>query len=156
ASVVIIDADDEPGRRLRSMAQEGVSGVRLLAIGNPTLPHLDDPKALALCEVADELDLPVIATVLADQLPELHAMLQRFPDVTVALDHCGFPDLSGGPPYAKAADLFDLAPLPNISLKVSCHLLEQAEATGDPRDLVDRLAGAFSADRLLWGSDYPQ
>jgi len=155
-SVVIIDADDDPDRRLRAMANDGVSGVRLFAIANPTLPHLDDPRALALCEVAAELDLPVIVTILADQLPELCAMLERFPDLTVALDHCGFPDLSGGPPYAKARDLFELATRPNVSLKVSCHLLEQAETTGDPRDLVDRLAGAFGADRLLWGSDFPQ
>jgi L-fuconolactonase len=83
-------------------------------------------------------------------------MLDRFPNVTVALDHCAFPDLSGGPPYAKAADLFELTALPNVCLKVSCHLLEQAEETGDPRDLVDQLAEAFGADRLLWGSDYPQ
>ncbi len=117
---------------------------------------LDEPSALGLWEVAAELDLPVVVTILSDQLPELRAMLERFPEVTVALDHCGFPDLSGGPPYAQAADLFELATLPNISLKASCYLLEQAEAAGDPRDLVDRLAAAFGADRLLWGSDYPQ
>jgi L-fuconolactonase len=156
ASVVIVDADDDPSRRLRAMARDGVSGVRLFAIGNPTLPRLDDPRALALGEVAADLDLPVIVTILADQVPELRAMLELFPDVTVALDHCGFPDLSGGPPYTKAADLFELATLPNLSLKVSCHLLEQTEATDDPRDLVDQLAAAFGADRLLWGSDYSQ
>ena len=156
ASVVILDTADDPARRLRAMASEGVSGVRLFAIGNPTLSRLDEPSALGLWEVAAELDLPVVVTILSDQLPELRAMLERFPEVTVALDHCGFPDLSGGPPYAQAADLFELATLPNISLKASCYLLEQAEAAGDPRDLVDRLAAAFGADRLLWGSDYPQ
>jgi predicted TIM-barrel fold metal-dependent hydrolase len=98
----------------------------------------------------------VVVTILSDQLSDLHAMLERFPQVTVALDHCGFPDVSGGPPYVEAVDLFELATLPNVCLKVSCHLLEQAEATGDPRDLVDQLAAAFGADRLLWGSDYPQ
>jgi L-fuconolactonase len=156
ASVVILDTADDPARRLRAMASEGVSGVRLFAIGNPTLSRLDDPSALGLWEVAAELDLRVVVTILSDQLPELRAMLERFPEVTVALDHCGFPDLSGGPPYAKAADLFELATLPNVSLKASCYLLEQAEAAGDLRDLVDRLAAEFGADRLLWGSDYPQ
>jgi predicted TIM-barrel fold metal-dependent hydrolase len=156
ASVVIIDAVDDPARRLRAMADEGVSGVRLFAIGNPTLSRLDDPKALGLGEVAAELDLRVVVTILSDQLPELRAMLERFPELTIVLDHCGFPDLSGGRPYAKAAGLFELATLPNLYLKLSCHLLEQAEATGDPRDLVDQLAAAFGADRLLWGSDYSQ
>jgi predicted TIM-barrel fold metal-dependent hydrolase len=155
-SVVIVDTADDPVRRLRAMADDGVSGVRLFAIGNPTLSRVDDATAVPLWEVAADLGLPVVVTILSDQLPELRAMLERFPEATVALDHCGFPDLSGGPPYAKAADLFELATLPNVSLKVSCHLLEQAEATGDPCELVDRLAAAFGADRLLWGSDYPQ
>jgi len=125
ASVVILDTADDPARRLRAMASEGVSGVRLFAIGNPTLSRLDEPSALGLWEVAAELDLPVVVTILSDQLPELRAMLERFPEVTVALDHCGFPDLSGGPPYAQAADLFELATLPNISLKASCYLLDR-------------------------------
>lgn len=156
ASVVIVDAADDPAGPLRAMADEGVSGVRLFAIGNATLSRLDDANVLRLWEAAADLRFPVVVTILSNQLPELRAMLERFPEVSVALDHCGFPDLSGGPPYAKAADLFALATQPNVSLKVSCHLLEQAEATGEPRDLVDRLAAAFGADRLLWGSDYPQ
>jgi L-fuconolactonase len=156
AGVVILDTADDAGGELRAMARDGVSGVRMFAIANPTLSRVDDPTAQPVWDVAGELALPVIVTILADQLPALRSMLERFPDVTVALDHCGFPDLSGGPPYEKAAGLFGLATLPNVCLKVSCHLLEQAEAAGDPRDLVDQLAGAFGADRLLWGSDYPQ
>ena len=156
ASVVIVDTLDDPAGRLRTMADEGVSGVRLFAIRNPSLSRLDSPNALGLCEVAAELDLCVIVTILSNQLPELRAVLERFPDVTVTLDHCGFPDLSGGPPYAKAAALFELASVSNLNLKVSCHLLEQAEAAGDPRDLVDQLAATYGADRLLWGSDFPQ
>jgi predicted TIM-barrel fold metal-dependent hydrolase len=156
ASVVIIDTVDDPADRLRAMADQGISGVRLFAIGNPTLARLDDPKALGLCAVAAELGLRVVVTILSSQLPELRAMLERFPEVTIVLDHCGFPDLSGGAPYPKAGDLFELATLPNVILKVSGHLLEHAEATGDPRDLVDQLAAAFGADRLLWGSNYSQ
>jgi predicted TIM-barrel fold metal-dependent hydrolase len=156
ASVVIVDTLDDAAGRLRAMADEGVSGVRLFAIRNPSLARLDSPNALRFCEVAAELGLGVIVTILANQLPELRAMLERFPDVTVTLDHCGFPDLSGGPPYARAAALFELATLPNLNLKMSCHLLEQAEAAGDPRDLVDQLAATYGADRLLWGSDYSQ
>jgi L-fuconolactonase len=156
ASVVILDTVDDPARRLRAMAGEGVTGVRLFAIANPTLGRLDGPQALVLWEAAAELGLVVVATILPPQLPELRAVLERFAGVTVALDHCAFPDLLGGSPYAKAADLFELAAFPNLHLKVSCHLLEQAEAADDARDLVDRLAAVFGADRLLWGSDFPQ
>jgi L-fuconolactonase len=156
ASVVIVETADDPARRLRAMAGEGVSGVRVFAIGNPKLGRLDDPRSLVLWETAAELELVVVVTILPPQLPELRAAAERFPEVTVALDHCAFPDLSSGPPYVKAGELFELATMPNVHLKVSSHLLEQAESADDPRDLIDRLAAVFGADRLLWGSDFPQ
>jgi L-fuconolactonase len=40
-----------------------------------------------------------------------------------------------------------------VHLKVSSHLLE---GVPEPGALVARLAGAFGAERLCWGSDYPQ
>ncbi len=33
---------------------------------------------------------------------------------------------------------------------------DQPEFGGDPVDLVDRLAAVFGAERLMWGSDFPQ
>ncbi|MDX6660361.1 MAG: L-fuconolactonase, partial [Solirubrobacteraceae bacterium] len=75
------------------------------------------------------------------------------PTVEVAVDHCGFSDFAAGPPYAAAADLFALADLPAVHLKVSSHVLEPLE---DPADLVDELARRFGAERLCWGSDFPQ
>jgi predicted TIM-barrel fold metal-dependent hydrolase len=78
--------------------------------------------------------------------------------VPVVVDHCGFPNLAGGPPYPGAAPLFALAPFEHLHLKVTSHLLEAADATGDPcgQMLVERLAATFGASRLVWGSDYPQ
>ena len=41
-----------------------------------------------------------------------------------------------------------------LHLKVTSHVLEAAGA--DAPALVERLAATFGADRLVWGSDYPQ
>jgi L-fuconolactonase len=156
-SVCIVDIDRDAPARLRTLAEDdGTSGVRMFAIGNPTLVRLDDPAAAPVWEVARELGLRIVVTILAPQLPELRAVLVRYADLPIVLDHCGFPDLSGGAPFDRAAALFELAAFPNLHLKVSSHLLETAEAVGDPRDLVDRLVGAFGPERLMWGSDYPQ
>jgi L-fuconolactonase len=156
-SVVIVDMDDRAAATLRTLVEDdGARGVRLFAIGNPTLSQLDAPATFPVWELAGELDLPVIVTILPAQLSELARVLERFYECRVALDHCGFPDLTGGPPYPRATELFGLARFANLSLKVSSHLLENAEAAGDPRDLVDALAAAFGTDRLLWGSDFPQ
>ena len=87
----------------------------------------------------------------------LRRALERFPEQPVVLDHAGFPDLAGGPPYSGAAELFSLArEHPNLTCKVTSHLLEAAAEHGRASDFVDRLVAAFGADRLLWGSDWPQ
>jgi L-fuconolactonase len=156
ASVVIIDMDHDPAGTLRAIAEhDRVGGVRLFAIANAMAARLDDPRTFPVWEVAAELDLRVVVALLAPQLPQLEVLLRRFPEVPVALDHCGFPDVAGGPPYPGAARLFELASLPNLNLKVTCNLLGDVVAVGgDPRDLVERLAAAFGAERLLWGSDF--
>ncbi len=85
-------------------------------------------------------------------------MLERHPGVPVVLDHCGFPDLRGGPPFTGAAPLLALAEHPGLHLKVTSHVLEAAGAD-DPAAagaFVEHLVAAFGAERLVWGSDYPQ
>jgi len=95
--------------------------------------------------------------MLARQIAKLASALRRFPTTPVALDHCGFPDLRGGPPYARASALLDLASFPNLRLKVTTHVLRLAEKdAAGPAPFVDLLAARFGASRLLWGSDYSQ
>jgi predicted TIM-barrel fold metal-dependent hydrolase len=150
-SVCIVDPDAEPGPALgRLVAQHRAVGVRLFAIGNAAL---DSAPSDTVMTVARELDVRVVVALLPPQLPQLEQLLARFPDVPVALDHCGFPDLRDGPPYAGATSLFQLARFDNLHLKVTSNLLERAP---DPGALVDRLAATFGAERLLWGSDFPQ
>ena len=45
-----------------------------------------------------------------------------------------------------------------LHLKITSHLLEGADAEGDAcgRALVAQLVATFGAERLVWGSDYPQ
>ena len=150
-AVCIVDPNRDPGPTLRRLVTEHrASGTRLFAIGNDTL---DGPNSDAIMDVAGALDVRVIVALLPPQLPQLRRLLARFPDVPVALDHCGFPDLTDGPPYAAAGPLLELAACANLYLKVTSNLLERA---GDPRALVNRLAATFGAERLLWGSDFPQ
>jgi predicted TIM-barrel fold metal-dependent hydrolase len=76
--------------------------------------------------------------------------------VTVALDHCAFPDLDGGPPYRRAAPLLDLAGQPALHLKLTTIVLRDAERAGGARAFVAHLVDAFGANRICWGSDHPQ
>jgi L-fuconolactonase len=161
-SVAIVDAENPASPALvRELAQRPrFTGIRLFSIG--ALDHaqptwLDDPRTFTLWEACAEQGLRVVVACLPEHLPRLHRALERFPDQPVVLDHGGFPDLTGGPPYPGAAALFALADEhDNLHCKVTSHLLEAAARHGRPSDLVDQLAVSFGADRLLWGSDWPQ
>jgi L-fuconolactonase len=96
--------------------------------------------------------LRVALCVLVDDLPLVASLCEMAPEVPIALDHCGFADLSG-----PAEELFALADQPNLRLKVTTTLLEPVRASGgDPREVVERLCEGFGVERLMWGSDYPQ
>ncbi len=158
ASVAIVDPHgaDPRSRLSRWVEQQGMRGVRLFAIGAKG-GWLDEAPGHILFEAAGALGIPVVVTILSSEIPKLVGALRRFPDVPVALDHCAFPDLRGGPPYEEARTLFDLSVHSNLRLKVSGLLLGQIEAGGGrPADFVSALASDFGARRLLWGSDYPQ
>lgn len=159
ASVVCIDptAAAAPETLRHWVRERGARGVRLFTVTNPESTWLDEPRGAALWEEAQALGIPVVVTILSRQIPKLANALRRFPEIPVALDHCGFPDLRGGPPYERAATLLDLAAFANLRLKVTTHVLRLAEKDeSGPAAFVEHLAKHFGADRLLWGSDYSQ
>jgi L-fuconolactonase len=136
-------------------------GVRLFGVdGNPPT-WLADGRAASVWRMAGELGCSIVATLFASDLPALRPLVEAVPAVPVAVDHAGFPDLAGGPPYAGLDPLLDLADLDAVNVKVSTHLFLDARAAGgdgggDPADVVDRLVEAFGPERLAWGSDHPQ
>jgi predicted TIM-barrel fold metal-dependent hydrolase len=159
SSVVCVDptADDAPATLRHWVRERGARGVRLFTVTNPESTWLDEAPGARLWEEAQTLGIPVVVTILARQIPKLANALRRFPDLPVALDHCGFPDLRGGPPYERAPALLDLATFANLRLKVTTHVLRLAEKDdAGPGAFVEHLAKHFGAERLLWGSDYPQ
>jgi len=157
-AVVYVDLTDrtDPVDTLTRWANEGATGVRVVA-GTEHTPDVVDPLVAALIEAAVDLDVRVLLTVTTDGLGRVGRLLEVLDDVPVALDHCGFPDLRGGPPYHRAQALFDLAAFPSVQLKVSTNALDQAtNAGGDPRDFVAAVAERFGPERLQWGSNWSQ
>ena len=142
AALVDGDAGDVAGVRVAAFAGEG--------------RFLTDGRGCAIWDIAADRGVNLVVACLADQLPHVAQLVAGRPEVPVALDHCGFPDLTGGLPYPRASSLFDLAALPAVHLKVTTIGLEQAAAAGGARTYVNRLVDAFGADRLCWGSDHPQ
>ena len=90
------------------------------------------------------------------QVTRLPAVLERFPEVPVALDHLALPRLSDGPPYDSLHPLFELVRFPNLYLKFSTETLYAARrGHSTPKEFFSRLLGRFGAQRIMWGSNFP-
>jgi L-fuconolactonase len=148
SAVVCTDlSSEDPGADVRRDAADGARGVRWWGIGGAAL---GEPRSV--WDAAAALGLPVVVTIMTDQLEELAATVPTLPPVPIALDHCGFVDWAGGVPAALSA----LKEYSNVHLKVSTIVLDQMAQHGDPRDGVAALTDSFGAGRVMWGSDFSQ
>ncbi len=152
AAACCVDPHGEsPAEELRRwLDRTGVGGVRFFAL-SADRSWLSDPNTFGLWEQAAASGAHVIVTIFEGQFDELAGVLGRFSDVAVSLDHCGFCDVSRPEP------LVELARFENLHLKVTTNVIDAAAAAeGTARPFVKRLAGAFGAERLMWGSDFCQ
>jgi predicted TIM-barrel fold metal-dependent hydrolase len=151
ACCVDVDGEDPVGALSYWVRERGMRGVRLFALSGGR-SWLAEPRTFPLWERAAELGAHVIVTLFYHQLPELRAVLERFPEVPVSVDHCAFL-----PPGREPTELHGLAELENLHLKVTTLVLDGVEASGvDPGTFVRGLVGRFGARRVMWGSDFCQ
>ncbi|MCB0954201.1 MAG: amidohydrolase [Microthrixaceae bacterium] len=150
--VVAIDmAGPDPLRALSELlAGSPVAGVRLFGVGASGSEWLTNGRGDEVWRRAAEDGFVIVPTIFPAGLVALRALMEEHPEVTVALDHCAFPDLGG--PGART-DLLEMADLPGLHLKVTSHNLDRDD---DPAEFVDLLAAAYGSERLCWGSDHPQ
>jgi L-fuconolactonase len=157
ASVCIVDplAKDAPEQLSYWVTQRGVRGLRLFDMAGRT-SWLDDPRSFALWERARSLQIPLCVCTRFRNLTRLHSALARFPEVPLALDHLGLPNLADGAPYEAVKPLFEMARYPNVYLKFSTvSIYEAGRGKSRPREFFARLLDGFGAERMMWGSNYP-
>ena len=159
AGVFSVDmlAADAP-ERIRYWKRRGLIGLRVFIAGHSTAQQvrLDDPRSFPAWQCAAEEALPVCVQLRPPGLPQLEALLERFPGARVILDHMARPVLDDGPPYAKAESLFRLARYPNLFLKLTTHNVRDArQGRATPQSFFARVIEAFGARRVAWGSNYP-
>jgi L-fuconolactonase len=148
AGVFSVDmlAADAPAR-IRHWMSKGLSGLRVFIAGHTTArrERLDDPRAFAAWQCAEEAGLPVCVQLRSNGLGQLESMLQRFPRTRIVLDHMARPTAD------DAGSLLALARHPNLFLKLTTHNVRDARQP----DFFERVVGAFGASRIAWGSNYP-
>jgi predicted TIM-barrel fold metal-dependent hydrolase len=143
----------------RWVRERGMRGFRLFVAASRDAGDgawLDDPATFPGWQAAEELGITISVHAETPAFPALRGMLERFPRVAVALDHCGLPPLDDGPPYDGARPLFELASAPNLHVKLSSRNLQALAAMpAGARPFVERLVAAFGARRVLWASNFP-
>jgi predicted TIM-barrel fold metal-dependent hydrolase len=151
-------AADAP-KKIRYWVHRKLTGMRLFTSGS-TMPNqadwVDDPRSFPAWECASELELPVCMQMTVKAIPQLTRMLERFPKVPVILDHLAKPNLSDGPPYSGATDLFRLAAYRNLYLKLTPRTVAEAETgKANHATFFPFLISKFGASHIAWGSNYP-
>jgi len=145
--------------RIRYWTGRGLAGLRVFLAGHTAALkdlRLDDPRSFPAWRCAEALGIPVCVQMRATALPQLAAVLERFPGVTVVLDHCGWPVLEDGPPYHSAESLFLLARHENLHLKLTTHnVRESRKGKATPETFFTTLVETFGARRIAWGSNFP-
>ncbi|MGH8760225.1 MAG: amidohydrolase family protein, partial [Burkholderiales bacterium] len=145
--------------RISHWMQTGLSGVRVFVAGHTAADasvRLDDPHAAPAWEYLAERRIPVSVQLRAHGLGQLEAVLSRWPEAVVILDHCARPNLDDGPPYSKAQALFGLASHPNLFVKFTTHnVRESSQGKATQASFCRALVDHFGAQRIAWGSNFP-
>ena len=144
---------------IRDWVGKGLVGLRLFTGGSTKdfdPSELDDPRAFPSWELLAELGLSMCIQTGPVGLPQVTALARRFPGVNIILDHLARPDVLDGPPYANARDLFELAALENIHLKLTPRIFgDVKKGAASAETFFPQLVSAFGAGRLAWGSNFP-
>lgn len=137
----------------------GCTGMRLFTTGS-TLPNqatfFVDPKADPFWEHAQARNIPVCMQMKQEGIPLLRQVMDRFPKITMILDHFSRAPFEDGPPYAKAQALFDLAKYKQVYLKVTpINVSPKSWGNGAPETFFGKIIDTFGAERIAWGSNFP-
>lgn len=137
-------------------ATAGIKGVRRILHQSPDELSQSDLFVENIRHLPD-YDLSFDLCVRADQLPIGQLLVERAPDVTFILDHCGVPDVAGAGLDPWRAQIRSLARLPNLNAKISGIVAYSGPdwSVATIRPYVEHVIDCFGWDRVVWGSDHP-
>lgn len=152
-------AHDAP-QQIRRAVSQGLTGFRLFTGGSTAdfdTSLLDDPRSFPAWEALGEMAIPMCLQTSPDGLAQVAGLAKRFPHVPILLDHFARPDITAGPPYSKASNLFALANFSNVYLKMTPRIYWDPASWGKatPETFLPKVVSVFGASRIAWGSNFP-
>jgi predicted TIM-barrel fold metal-dependent hydrolase len=137
----------------------GCTGMRLFTTGS-TLPDqatwFIDPKTYPFWEHAAAKNIPVCMQMKQEGLPLLRQIMDRFPKVTIILDHLARAPFEDGPPYSRASEFLELAKYKQVYLKITpVNVTPKSWGKATPESFFGKIVDTFGASRIAWGSNFP-
>jgi predicted TIM-barrel fold metal-dependent hydrolase len=139
---------------LTRLTEEGFRGVRLSPSGEGSGDWVRGPLMPPLWRRCEQLRVPMTILAPIGRMPDIGALIERFPDLTVVIDHMA--DCPVDRP-AELEKLLALRRYPKVFVKVShaWSLSKQPYPWLDAQEHVKRLHAAFGPERLMWATDWP-
>jgi len=89
-------------------------------------------------------------------IPLLRQVMDKFPKVTIVLDHLSRTPFEDGPPYRQAAEFLALAKYKQVYLKITpINVTPKSWGKGTPETFFGKIIETFGAPRIAWGSNFP-
>lgn len=141
----------------QELCGEGARGLRINLHHLSSAEFLLDSKYSKLWLYLGSANIPLFIHCETSQLPIIKTISSQHQKMKIVIDHMGRVSSKDGIASPSFIDLLTLAEFPNIYIKISStnYFAEVAGTHSDMSDFVSIIVLKFSADRLLWGSDWP-
>ena len=139
---------------LSRLTAQGFRGVRLSPAGNASGDWFHGPLMPPLWKRCHELKVPMTVLAPITRIPDVAALLEKTPDLTVVVDHMSECPIDQP---AELEKLIALKRFPNVFVKIShtWSISKQAYPWVDAQEFVKRLHHAYGPQRLMWATDWP-
>lgn len=138
----------------RLVEEQRFQGVRLSPAVDATGDWIRGPLMPPLWKRCRDLKASMNILTGTGRLPDIAALVEKFPDLTVVIDHMA--DCPADRPD-ELKKLLALARYPRVFVKVShtWSVSKMPYPYPDAQEQVKRLYDAFGPQRLMWGTDWP-
>lgn len=143
-----------PDTLSKLVEQDGFRGVRLSPNDSPAGDWIKGPLMPPLWKRCRDLKVPMTILAPAVRMPDIAKLCEKYPDLTVVIDHMADCPLDRPDLLLK---LVALKRYPKVFVKIShtWSLSKEGFPFRDTFAQVQRLYEAFGPQRLMWGTDWP-
>ncbi|MGH9598618.1 MAG: amidohydrolase family protein [Terracidiphilus sp.] len=147
-------ADPAAPDQLAQLTEEGFRGVRLSPAAGPEGDWIRGSLMPPLWRRCAQLRVPMTILAPVTRMPDLVPLIEANPELTVVIDHMA--DCPANRPDLLKL-LLDLARYPRVFVKISDMWVvsKLPYPYADAQDQVKRLVASYSAQRLMWATNWP-